>query len=63
MAGALTAAGLALIVLQDRWAARSKTRPGLARLAARWSAVAPRVTAGVVVLVGLSLAGRALLAI
>ena len=61
MAGALTAAGLALIVLQDRWDRRQRAFPLLSRLTARWSTAAPVLTAGVVVLVGLGLAARALL--
>ncbi|WP_218617319.1 hypothetical protein [Cryptosporangium aurantiacum] len=58
MAGALTAAGLALIVVQDRW----RWRP-FPRLTARWSAAAPLATAGMVLLVGLGLAGRALITV
>jgi ABC-type nickel/cobalt efflux system permease component RcnA len=53
MAATLTAAGLLLIRLQDRWSKR------LPRLTARLSAVAPAGTATLVLLVGLGLAGRA----
>ena len=63
MAGALTAAGLALIVLQDRWERRQRSFPLLSRVTARWSSAAPFATAGVVILVGLGLAGRALITI
>ncbi|GAA3395983.1 High-affinity nickel-transporter [Cryptosporangium minutisporangium] len=58
MAGALTAAGLALIVVQERW----RWRP-FPRLTARWSSAAPLATAGMVLLVGLGLAGRALVTV
>jgi len=53
MAATLTAAGLLLIRVRDRFAGRL-------RLAARWRAAAPSVTAGLIVVVGLGLAGRAL---
>ena len=59
MAAALTAAGLALIVVADRWQRRNP----LPRLTARWSAAAPVATAGLVLLVGLGLAGRALITV
>jgi ABC-type nickel/cobalt efflux system permease component RcnA len=61
MAATLTAAGLALIRLRDRWARRrAGTPPRLTRLAGRLSGLAPLATAGVVLVVGLGLAGRAL---
>jgi ABC-type nickel/cobalt efflux system permease component RcnA len=53
MAATLTAAGLLLIRLQDRWSKR------LPRLTARLSTFAPTGTAALVLLVGLGLAGRA----
>jgi nickel/cobalt exporter len=55
MAATLTAAGLLLIRVQDRWSKR------LPRLTARLSRVAPTGTAALVLLVGLGLAGRALI--
>jgi len=54
MAGTLTAAGLLLIGVQRRLAARVST----ARLAARLTAVAPVLTGLLVLVVGLGLAGR-----
>ncbi|MFI5954421.1 High-affinity nickel-transporter [Cryptosporangium sp. NPDC051539] len=63
MAGALTAAGLALIVLQDRWIRWRLTPKFLPALTARWSAAAPLATAGMVLLVGLGLTGRALITV
>jgi ABC-type nickel/cobalt efflux system permease component RcnA len=62
MAGALTAAGLALIVLQER-VSRWRRWQRLPRLTARWSAAAPVATAALVLLVGLGLAGRSLIAV
>ncbi|MFG1924571.1 High-affinity nickel-transporter [Cryptosporangium sp. NPDC048952] len=62
MAGALTAAGLALIVLQER-VTRWRRWERIPHLAARWSAAAPLATAGLVLVVGLGLAGRSLLAV
>jgi nickel/cobalt transporter (NicO) family protein len=59
MAATLTAAGLLLIRLQRRLA-RAGTGARFARLTARLSTVAPTATAGLVLLVGLGLAGRAL---
>jgi len=53
MAATLTAAGLLLIRVQDRW---SKRLPGLT---ARLSRIMPTGTAALVLLVGLGLAGRA----
>jgi ABC-type nickel/cobalt efflux system permease component RcnA len=58
MAGTLTAAGLVLIALRRRWAGRQ--RPSWTRPIARLSAAAPAATAGLVLLVGLGLTGRAL---
>jgi ABC-type nickel/cobalt efflux system permease component RcnA len=58
MAATLTAAGLVLLRVRRRLAARSAP-PRWARLAARLSAVAPTATAGLVLLLGLGLAGRA----
>jgi nickel/cobalt exporter len=55
MAAMLTAAGLVLVRVRDRWASRSR-RP-LARL----TALAPAGTAALVLCVGLGLAGRAAL--
>jgi nickel/cobalt transporter (NicO) family protein len=55
MAAVLTAAGLVLVRVRDRWASRSR-RP-LARL----TALAPAGTAALVLCVGLGLAGRAAL--
>ncbi|TQS46940.1 High-affinity nickel-transporter [Cryptosporangium phraense] len=63
MAGALTAAGLALIVIQDRWTTWRLTPKFLPAAAARWSKAAPLATAGLVLLVGLGLAVRALIAV
>jgi ABC-type nickel/cobalt efflux system permease component RcnA len=63
MAATLTAAGLLLIRLRDRLASRAGTVGRLSRLVARLSTVAPQATAGLVVLVGLGLAGRALAAL
>ncbi|GAA0268844.1 High-affinity nickel-transporter [Cryptosporangium japonicum] len=62
MAGALTAAGLALIVLQER-VSRWRRWERLPRLTARWSAAAPLATAALVLVVGLGLAGRSLIAV
>jgi ABC-type nickel/cobalt efflux system permease component RcnA len=53
MAATLTAAGLLLIRVQDRWSKR------LPRLTARLSRIMPTGTAALVLLVGLGLAGRA----
>ena len=55
MAATLTAAGLLLIRLRDRYAARFA-----GRLADRWRRLAPSATGALVVVVGLGLAGRAL---
>ncbi len=53
MAATLTAAGLLLIKIQDRWSKR------LPRLTTRLSRIMPTGTAALVLLVGLGLAGRA----
>jgi ABC-type nickel/cobalt efflux system permease component RcnA len=53
MAGTLTAAGLLLIRLRDRYAGRYA-------VLTRWRAVGPTATAALIVVVGLGLAGRAL---
>jgi ABC-type nickel/cobalt efflux system permease component RcnA len=63
MAATLTAAGLLLIRLQDRWARRKNAGRWLPRLAARLSTAAPVGTAALVLLVGVGLAGRALVAL
>jgi hypothetical protein len=63
MAATLTAAGLLLIRLQDRWARRKNAGRWLPRLGARLSAAAPVGTAALVLLVGVGLAGRALVAL
>jgi nickel/cobalt transporter (NicO) family protein len=57
MAAMLTAAGLVLVRVRDRWA--SRPRRALARLAA----LAPTSTAALVLCVGLGLAGRAALGV
>jgi nickel/cobalt transporter (NicO) family protein len=57
MAATLTAAGLLLVRVRDRWA--SHPRRALARLAA----LAPAGTAALVLCVGLGLAGRAALGV
>jgi ABC-type nickel/cobalt efflux system permease component RcnA len=59
MAATLTAAGLLLVRLRDRWADRQRRR-GWSRLGARIAALAPSATAALVLVVGLGLAGRAL---
>ncbi|WP_305785701.1 urease accessory protein UreH domain-containing protein [Symbioplanes lichenis] len=53
MAATLTAAGLVLVRVRDRFSGRL----------VRWSAVAPPVTAALIVVVGLGLSGRALVAV
>jgi ABC-type nickel/cobalt efflux system permease component RcnA len=53
MAGTLTAAGLLLIRLRDRYAGRFG-------FLTRWRSVGPPATAALIVVVGLGLAGRAL---
>jgi ABC-type nickel/cobalt efflux system permease component RcnA len=52
MAATLTAAGLVLIRVRDRFAGRF-------RILARWQVAAPSATAALIVVVGLGLAGRA----
>jgi ABC-type nickel/cobalt efflux system permease component RcnA len=62
MAGTLTAAGLALVGLQKRWARRTRLRGGPARwqaVSARIGRVMPTATGSLVLLVGLGLVGRA----
>jgi ABC-type nickel/cobalt efflux system permease component RcnA len=60
MAATLTAAGLLLVKMTDRWAARQDRR-GWGRLAGRLAGAAPAGTATLVLLVGIGLAGRAVL--
>jgi len=57
MAAMLTAAGLVLVRVRDRWASRPR------RTLARLTALAPTGTAALVLCVGLGLAGRAALAV
>jgi ABC-type nickel/cobalt efflux system permease component RcnA len=59
MAATLTAAGLLLIRLRDRYAGRFAGRFA-DRLTRRWRRLAPSATGALVVVVGLGLAGRAL---
>ena len=61
MAATLTAAGLALVGLQRRWAARAHLRGGdrWKALAARLSRVMPSATGSLVLIVGIGLVGRA----
>jgi nickel/cobalt transporter (NicO) family protein len=60
MAATLTAAGLVLIRLRDKWVARRRgAAPRWPQLAKRLTAAAPTATASMVLLVGLGLAGRA----
>jgi nickel/cobalt transporter (NicO) family protein len=61
MAATLTAAGLLLVHVRDRYADRALTRTGRARtLARRWAAVSPYATAILVFVVGVGLALRSL---
>jgi hypothetical protein len=53
----LTAAGLVLVRMRDRWASRPR------RTLARLAALAPTGTAALVLCVGLGLAGRAALGV
>ncbi len=53
MAAGLTGAGLLLVRPRDRWAGRF----------GGWQTLAPRVAGALLVLVGLGLAGRALIAV
>jgi len=55
MAATLTAAGLLLVRVRDRWTPRPR------RILARLTALAPAGTAALVLCVGLGLAGRAAL--
>jgi ABC-type nickel/cobalt efflux system permease component RcnA len=57
MAAMLTAAGLVLVRMRDRWASRPR------RTLARLTALAPTGTAALVLCVGLGLAGRAALGV
>jgi len=57
MAAMLTAAGLVLVRIRDRWASRPR------RTLARLAALAPAGTATLVLCVGLGLAGRAALGV
>jgi ABC-type nickel/cobalt efflux system permease component RcnA len=57
MAAMLTAAGLLLVRVRDRWASRPR------RTLARLTALAPAGTAALVLCVGLGLAGRAVLGV
>ena len=57
MAAMLTAAGLVLVRIRDRWASRPR------RTLARLAALAPAGTAALVLCVGLGLAGRAALGV
>jgi ABC-type nickel/cobalt efflux system permease component RcnA len=61
MAATLTAAGLALVGLQRRWAARAHLRGGdrWKALAARLSRIMPSATGSLVLIVGIGLVGRA----
>jgi nickel/cobalt transporter (NicO) family protein len=61
MAATLTAAGLALVGLQRRWAARTHLRGGgrWKALAAGLSRVMPSATGSLVLIVGIGLVGRA----
>ena len=56
MAATLTAAGILLVRVSDRWAGRAARRFGSQRLAG----AAPVMTAGLVLVVGLGLATRSL---
>jgi ABC-type nickel/cobalt efflux system permease component RcnA len=61
MAGTLTAAGLALVGLQKRWARRTRvsTRTRWLAVSARLGRLMPTATGSLVLLVGLGLVGRA----
>jgi ABC-type nickel/cobalt efflux system permease component RcnA len=59
MAAVLTAAGLLLIRVRDRWAGRVRLGPRLSRLS-RLTLLAPTGTAALVLLVGSALAARSL---
>jgi len=62
MAATLTAAGLLLVRVRDRYERRAAGRAarGIGAAAARWQTIMPYVTAGLVLLVGLGLALRSL---
>ncbi len=59
MAATLTAAGVMLVSLRDRYQRRAGSSEGrIARTARRWGRVAPYLTGGLVLVVGLGLAIR-----
>jgi ABC-type nickel/cobalt efflux system permease component RcnA len=60
MAGTLTAAGLVLLRLRDRWTARTRGTPRWSALAGRLAPILPATTAGAVLLLGAGIAGRAM---
>ena len=61
MAATLTAAGVMLVSLRDRYQRRAGSRDGrIARTARRWGKVAPYLTGGLVLVVGLGLAIRSI---
>ena len=61
MAGTLTAAGVLLVKVRDRYQARMRSTSGpIRRAAQRWGRIAPYCTAGLVLVVGLGLAIRSL---
>ena len=62
MAATLTAAGLLLVRVRDRYERRAAGRAarGIGAAAARWQTIMPYVTAGLVLLVGVGLALRSL---
>jgi nickel/cobalt exporter len=61
MAGTLTAAGVLLVTIRDRYQARAASRaPRIQRAAQRWRTWAPYLTAALVLIVGLGLAVRSL---
>ena len=61
MAGTLTAAGVLLVKVRDRYQHRMQTSTGRVRaVARRWGSLAPYFTATLVLVVGLGLALRSL---
>ena len=59
MAATLTAAGVLLVTVRDRYRRRAGARSAAAsRAARRWGLVAPYVTAALVLIVGIGLAVR-----
>lgn len=62
MAGTLTVAGLLLVRIRDRYQQRSAGKAASRATAAarRWRTIAPLLTAGLVLVVGISLAVRSL---